>query len=76
MNSEIVTITLDSIKEIDKLNSPNIGEKIVTLDITNISNKEDRVRILDLTAGLVLGKNCTIRKINDDGVYLINPPKN
>jgi len=46
----------------------------VTVDIRNITVKEERVRILDFVAGLALGKNCTIRKINDEGVYLINPP--
>ena len=39
----------------------------------NITVKEERVRILDFVAGLAFGKNCTIKKINDEGVYLINP---
>ena len=73
MNEEIETITLDSFQEISKLKSTIVGEKIVTLDIRNIAFKEERVRILDFVTGLAFGKNCTIRQINDDGVYLINP---
>ena len=66
-------ITLDSFEDMSNLKSAPVGEKIVTVDIRNITAKEERVRFLDFVAGLALGKNCTIRKINDEGVYLINP---
>ena len=74
MNDEVETITIDSIDDMSKLKSASVGMKIVTVDIRNITVKEERVRILDFVAGLAFGKNCTIRKINDEGVYLINPP--
>ena len=73
MNDEVETITIDSIEDMSKLKSAYVGEKIVTVDIRKITVKEERVRILDFVAGLAFGKNCTIRKINDEGVYLINP---
>ena len=73
MNDEVETITIDSIEDMSKLKTARVGEKIITVDIRNITVKEERVRILDFVAGLALGKNCTIRKINDEGVYLINP---
>ena len=73
MSDEVETITIDSIEDMSKLKSARVGEKIVTVDIRNITVKEERIRILDFVAGLALGKNCTIRKINDEGVYLINP---
>ena len=73
MNDEVETITIDSIEDMSKLKTARVGEKIITVDIRNITVKEERVRILDFVAVLALGKNCTIRKINDEGVYLINP---
>ncbi len=73
MSDQVETVTLDSIEDMSNLKSAPVGEKIVTVDIRNITVKEERVKILDFVAGLVLGKNCTIRKINDEGVYLINP---
>jgi len=74
MNDEVETITIDSFEEMSKLKFASVGEKIVALDIRNITVKEERVRILDFVTGLAFGKNCTIRQINDEGVYLINPP--
>ena len=74
MNDEVETIILDSFEEMSKLKYASVGEKIVTIDIRNITVKEQRVRILDFVTGLAFGKNCTIKKINDEGVYLINPP--
>ena len=74
MSDQVETVTLDSIEDMSNLKSAPVGEKIVTVDIRNITVKEERIRILAFVAGLALGKNCTIRKINDEGVYLINPP--
>ena len=73
MNDEVEVVTINSIDEISKLKTSSVGEKIVTIDIRNIIVKEERVRILDFVTGLAFAKKCTIRKINDEGVFLINP---
>ena len=46
MNEEVETVTLDSIEDMSNLKSARVGEKIVTVDIRNITVKEQRVRIL------------------------------
>ncbi len=76
MEDESDVLKLNSFKDVYKLNSPYIGEKIITLDIRGVSKKEDRRRILDVTTGLALGKKCTIKQINANGEFLIIPPAN
>ena len=50
------------------------GKKIISIDIRGVTKKEDRQRIIDIVTGLALGKKCTIKQINTDGVFLIIPP--
>jgi len=76
MEDESDILKLNSFNDVYKLNSPYIGEKIITLDIRGVSKKEDRRRILDVTTGLALGKKCTIKQINANGEFLIIPPSN
>tara|TARA_B100001939_G_C16838414_1_gene571983 strand:+ start:666 stop:896 length:231 start_codon:yes stop_codon:yes gene_type:complete len=76
MEDEVETLIMNSFNDVYKLNSPYIGEKIITLDIRGVSKKEDRRRILDVTTGLALGKKCTIKQINANGEFLIIPPSN
>ncbi len=76
MEDELETLVMNSFEDVVKLNSPNIGEKIFTLDIRGVSKKEDRRRILDIVTGLALGKKCTIKQINANGEYLIIPSSN
>ena len=40
MNDEVETITIDSIEDMSNLKSARVGEKIVTVDIRNITVKE------------------------------------
>ena len=73
MEEEKEVLIVNSFTEITKLKTPSIGEKIVTLDIRNVTG-EDRRRILDFITGLALGKRCTIKQINKNGEFLIIPP--
>ena len=73
MNDELETLIMNSIDDVYMLNSPNIGKKITSFDIRGVT-KEDRQRIIDIVTGLALGKKCTIKQINTDGVFLIIPP--
>jgi FtsZ-interacting cell division protein YlmF len=34
---------------------------------------EDRRRVMDFVTGLSIGRGCSIRQINEEGVYLLNP---
>lgn len=74
MNDELETLVMNSTDDVYKLNSPNIGKKIISIDIRSVTKKEDRQRIIDIVTGLALGKKCTIKQINADGVFLIIPP--
>ena len=74
MKDELETLVMNSKDDVYKLNSPNIGKKITSLDIRGVTKKEDRQRIIDIVTGLALGKKCTIKQINADGVFLIIPP--
>jgi len=74
MKDELETLTFNSIDDIYKLNSSNIGKKNTSLDIRGVIKKEDRQRIIDIVTGLALGKKCKIKQINANGVFLIIPP--
>ena len=74
MEEELETLIINSFNDVSKLNSPNIGKKIISLDIRGVSKKEERRRILDLVTGLALGTKCTIKNINANGEFLIIPP--
>ena len=34
---------------------------------------EDKRRVMDFVTGLSIGRGCSIRQINKEGVYLLNP---
>ena len=74
MKDELETLIFNSIDDIYKLNSSNIGKKNTSLDIRGVIKKEDRQRIIDIVTGLALGKKCKIKQINANGVFLIIPP--
>ena len=74
MNDELETLVMNSTDDVYKLNSPNIGKKIISIDIRGVTKKEDRQRIIDIVTGLALGKKCKIKQINANGVFLIIPP--
>ena len=71
MEDEVVNIEIDSF---DKLccDFSIVGKTFVAIDIRNISIKEDKKEVWFVT-GLSIGRGCSIRQINKEGVYLLNP---
>ena len=60
--------------KISKSLPKNVGTVIVKhANPCGISIKEDKRRVMDFVTGLSIGRACSIRQINKEGVYLLNP---
>tara|TARA_Y100000816_G_C25908193_1_gene473685 strand:+ start:13 stop:249 length:237 start_codon:yes stop_codon:yes gene_type:complete len=73
MEDEVVSIKIDSFDKLSISDFSIVGKALVAIDIRDISNNEDRRRVMDFITGLSIGRGCSIRKINKEGVYLLNP---
>ena len=73
MEDEVLNIEIDSFDKLSIVDLSIVGKTSVAIDIRNISNKEDRRRVMDFVTGLSIGRGCSIRQINKEGVYLLNP---
>ena len=73
MEDEVVIIEIDSFDKLSIVDFSIVGKTFVVIDIRNISIKEDKRRVMDFVTGLSIGRECTIRQINREGVYLLNP---
>ena len=73
MEDEIVIIEIDSFDKLSNIDLSIVGKTPVAIDIRNISNQEDKRRIMDFVTGLSIGRGCSIRHLNKAGVYLLNP---
>ena len=73
MEDEVVNIEIDSFDKLSIVDFSIVGKTLVAIDIRNITNKEDKTRVMDFVTGLSIGRECTIRQINRKGVYLLNP---
>ena len=73
MEDEVVNIEIDSFDKLSIVDFSIVGKTLVAIDIRNITNKEDKTRVMDFVTGLSIGRECTIRQINREGVYLLNP---
>ena len=73
MEDEIVIIEIDSFDKLSNIDLSIVGKTPVAIDIRNISNQEDKRRVMDFVTGLSIGRGCSIRQINKEGVYLLNP---
>ena len=73
MEDEVVNIEIDSFDKLSIVDFSTVGKTFVTIDIRNISIKEDKRRVMDFVTGLSIGRGCSIRQINKEGVYLLNP---
>ena len=73
MEDEVVNIEIDSFNKLSIADLTIVGKTFVAIDIRNISIKEDKRRVMDFVTGLSIGRECTIRQINREGVYLWNP---
>ena len=73
MEDEVVNIEIDSFDKLSIVDFSIVGKTLVAIDIRNMSNKEDNRRVMDFITGLSIGRGCSIRQINKEGVYLLNP---
>ena len=73
MEDEVVIIEIDSFDKLSIVDFSIVGKTFVVIDIRNISIKEDKRRVMDFVTGLSIGRGCSIRQINKEGVYLLNP---
>ena len=73
MEDEVVNIEIDSFDKLSIVDFSIVGKTLVAIDIRNISIKEDKRRVMDFVTGLSIGRECSIRQINKEGVYLLNP---
>ena len=73
MEDEVVNIEIDSFDKLSIVDFSSVGKTLVAIDIRNITNKEDKTRVMDFVTGLSIGRGCSIRQINKDGVFLLNP---
>ena len=64
---------IDSFDKLSIVDFSIVGKTLVAVDIRNILNKEDKRRVMDFVTGLSIGRGCSIRQINKEGVYLLNP---
>ena len=76
MEEELVSIKIDSFDKLSMIDFSIVGKALVAIDIRDISDKEDKRRIMDFVTGLSIGRGCSIRQINKEGVYLLNPNEN
>ena len=73
MEDEVVSIKIDSFDKLSISDLSIVGKALVAIDIRDISNNEDRRRVMDFVTGLSIGRGCSIRQINKEGVFLLNP---
>ena len=73
MEDEVVSIKIDSFDKLSISDFSIVGKALVAIDIRDISNNEDRRRVMDFITGLSIGRGCSIRQINKESVYLLNP---
>ena len=73
MEDEVVNIEIDSFDKLSIVDFSTVGKTFVAIDIRNISIKEDKRRVMDFVTGLSIGRGCSIRQINKEGVFLLNP---
>ena len=73
MEDEVISIEIDSFDKLSIVDFSIVGKTLVAIDIRNITNNEDKTRVMDFVTGLSIGRECTIRQINRKGVYLLNP---
>ena len=76
MEEEVVSLEIDSFDKLSIIDFSIVGKTLVVIDIRNMSNKEDNRRVMDFITGLSIGRGCSIRQINKEGVYLLNPSEN
>jgi len=73
MEDEVISIEIDSFDKLSIVDFSSVGKTLVAIDIRDMLNKEDKRRVMDFVTGLSIGRECSIRQINKEGVYLLTP---
>ena len=73
MEDEVISIEIDSFDKLSIVDFSFVGKTLVAIDIRDMLNKDDKRRVMDFVTGLSIGKECSIRQINKEGVYLLTP---
>ena len=73
MEDEVISIEINSFEKLSIVDFSFVGKTIVAIDIRDMLNKEDKRRVMDFVTGLSIGRECSIRQINKEGVYLLTP---
>lgn len=73
MENEVISIEIDSFDKLSIVDFSFVGKTLVAIDIRDMLNKEDKRRVMDFVTGLSIGRECSIRQINKEGVYLLTP---
>ena len=73
MEDEVISIEIDSFDKLSIVDFSFVGKTLVAIDIRDMLNKEDKRRVMDFVTGLSIGRECSIRQINKEGVYLLTP---
>ena len=73
MKDEVARIEIELFDKLSVVDFSIVGKTLVAIDIRNILNKEDKRRVMDFVTGLSIGRGCSIRQINKEGVYLLKP---
>ena len=73
MEDEVISIEIDSFEKLSIVDFSFVGKTLVAVDIRDMLNKDDKRRVMDFVTGLSIGRECSIRQINKEGVYLLTP---
>ena len=73
MEDEVISIEIDSFEKLSIVDFSFVGKTLVAVDIRDMLNKDDKERVMDFVTGLSIGRECSIRQINKEGVYLLTP---
>ena len=73
MEDEVISIEIDSFDKLSIVDFSFVGKTLVAIDIRDMLNKDDKRRVMDFVTGLSIGRECSIRQINKEGVYLLTP---
>ena len=73
MEDEVISIEIDSFEKLSIVDFSFVGKTLVAVDIRELLNKDDKRRVMDFITGLSIGRECSIRQINKEGVYLLTP---
>ena len=70
MEDEVISIEIDSFEKLSIVDFSFVGKTLVAVDIRDMLNKDDKRRVMDFVTGLSIGRECSIRQINKEGIFV------